>query len=866
MNGRPIRARRIGKVARGWRWAKRNPLVATLAATVVLRVIVGIVATSYWAKIASDKSQQAIESLVNALASAHPSQVQTAIEAIMPFREDAWPLLRRDFAATDGIRRLHIAYGLAGCGQIERQFLISAIADAPQGECDNLAVALAQDRESALEDLKTQAVTATSRVDWRLKTRLATVALHLNDPSIAAEMLQAEPPAAAERQPAVKPTPDWHDPPLDPSWTTVDEATKATLMAAHGMLEERFAFCLDMPWETYLSTIEVLRPSGYRPTRVRPFVHGNQRLVAAVWMRDSVRWHLETSLTAENMPPSDANAERDGLVPSDVAAYLGDRETVLYSLLWSQVAAESERRRVCVGLTNVQYEATTETLRQKGFPAPLSLQACVSADGVRRYAGIWTNQVAETVASPMAEAPGGASGVQYGWPWEDISFAGAGRVPHPLEALRQRLAAMKQLPSAQQDTTEVRLSRAVAHYYLDQPKEALVDLDHLAAEPSVSPYVLLYRALCLAQLGHAEETKEYISKLLLTPAFELYAAGALILTDAWLGKVEEAKRGLDNLLEGIKEDPETLLGTQQQMDVRSGYGGARLAAQLARILFNRDPTDLAAWKHRSLVLLRHREISWLDGRREISAVENGPGVVFEIENDPAFAPLFDEPDFQSLVAQSVAARSYAGVWREGSQFKSSVEAGRALEEQQQVAKNRNTENFRPVAVAVGALPEQPDLRSTIVWNRPLAPPPPLSVWDPIQRTMFIDYFPTWSGSPEKLAEGLRGVENASLRSGMCLAIGSVSEPSADATKTLRELLADWFANARDGGTHGAAGWALRSWGLPIPEIRNEPNGRDGCDWYITKTGLTMIRVPTGEIQLSDNDDRTRRRKADLHCA
>ena len=74
-----------------------------------------------------------------------------------------------------------------------RPFLIGAIAAAPAEECDNIATALANDREATLQDLQNAAATATSKQDWKLKTRLGTVALYLNDPSIAAEMLRGDP-------------------------------------------------------------------------------------------------------------------------------------------------------------------------------------------------------------------------------------------------------------------------------------------------------------------------------------------------------------------------------------------------------------------------------------------------------------------------------------------------------------------------------------------------------------------------------------------------------------------------------------------------------------------------------------------------
>jgi hypothetical protein len=46
LKGEPIKARRIGKVTRGWRWAYRNPAVTALATTVLVAVLAGTVVSS----------------------------------------------------------------------------------------------------------------------------------------------------------------------------------------------------------------------------------------------------------------------------------------------------------------------------------------------------------------------------------------------------------------------------------------------------------------------------------------------------------------------------------------------------------------------------------------------------------------------------------------------------------------------------------------------------------------------------------------------------------------------------------------------------------------------------------------------------
>ena len=199
--------------------------------------------------------QKSVDDAMVTLQSAHGTAVPVVIDNLRRLpRSLVKQELHSRFDSADDNRKLSLAYALAepDFGQVNRPFLIDAIASAAAEECDNIATALGHDREAAVADLKNAAATATTKQDWKLKTRLATVALYLNDTKIAAEMLQAEPPAAAEPQTVVEAKPDWHDAPMDPNWTLVTDATKAEIEAAHGLLEERCAFCLDMPWTSFL--------------------------------------------------------------------------------------------------------------------------------------------------------------------------------------------------------------------------------------------------------------------------------------------------------------------------------------------------------------------------------------------------------------------------------------------------------------------------------------------------------------------------------------------------------------------------------------------------------------------------------------
>ena len=56
LRGEPIRARAVGRLERGWRWCKRNPVVAGLTSAVAAALIAGTVVSSYFAAEANDRA------------------------------------------------------------------------------------------------------------------------------------------------------------------------------------------------------------------------------------------------------------------------------------------------------------------------------------------------------------------------------------------------------------------------------------------------------------------------------------------------------------------------------------------------------------------------------------------------------------------------------------------------------------------------------------------------------------------------------------------------------------------------------------------------------------------------------------------
>ncbi|MCS7468726.1 protein kinase [Stieleria sp. ICT_E10.1] len=58
LDGRPVRARPIGRVQRGWRWCRRNPLVASLLSLLGLSLVIGLAVSSSLAILANSRAYE----------------------------------------------------------------------------------------------------------------------------------------------------------------------------------------------------------------------------------------------------------------------------------------------------------------------------------------------------------------------------------------------------------------------------------------------------------------------------------------------------------------------------------------------------------------------------------------------------------------------------------------------------------------------------------------------------------------------------------------------------------------------------------------------------------------------------------------
>jgi serine/threonine protein kinase/formylglycine-generating enzyme required for sulfatase activity len=169
---------------------------------------------------------------------------------------------------------------------------------------------------------------------------------------------------------AKKATFQWNDPLLDPKWIRPDAALVSRIESAQGLLAERFAFCQTMPLDDFLNMVELLRPSGYCPTRCRPYDDGKIVRVTAVWIRDNREWRIVSGKTAAEVQSHDQANQEEAYQPIDVAGYLVSGQGTpkeRYICVWMKQANSKEERRLFVGLDSEAYVQLTSTWGRDGI-------------------------------------------------------------------------------------------------------------------------------------------------------------------------------------------------------------------------------------------------------------------------------------------------------------------------------------------------------------------------------------------------------------------------------------------------------------------------------------------------------------------
>jgi formylglycine-generating enzyme required for sulfatase activity len=225
LTGEPIVARPISVVERSWRWCRRRPLIPSVVAAVLA---VSIVAGLLYRQAAQQSLRREVAMTVDAAQKSRGAAVPYAIRelkrlpAVMVLDE-----IHRRYSDAAVLGKLALAYVLVEYGQTDIDFLLSQIKESGPDEVDNFVTAFGRERNRTLTAIQTLAKRSQSdEPDWSLKARLAIVALHLDDQTMAADMCRIDDrPDPVERTVFIDELSGWHGAlaNLRPSSRTIDD-------------------------------------------------------------------------------------------------------------------------------------------------------------------------------------------------------------------------------------------------------------------------------------------------------------------------------------------------------------------------------------------------------------------------------------------------------------------------------------------------------------------------------------------------------------------------------------------------------------------------------------------------------------------
>ncbi len=703
--------------------------------------------------------------------------------------------------------------------------------------------------------------------------------------------------------------PDWKDATPDPAWIEPSPAIRAQIESAHGLMTERFAFCQDMPLATFLEVAEVLRLSGYRPTRVRPIVErlslsvqtpaanhresspsepepvaadlnggDHERLgqssssVSAIWVRDGKRWQLDASLKKSELPAPDEPASKDGLLLTDIAVIptLDESSESRFLSLWSDPDHPDEHHRVTIDVNEAELPATQSFMQQQGFSSQSTIAVRTDSSGQRRYTAIWSNQ-----GAPSELRPAYAGFELVDQPQWDVAVAPAAKLPDPLEYYREQLTEFESLPPEALQDPSVIYTRAMAHYRLDNLELALADFDSLPETTLQESTLLRFRALTLLRLGKVKDGKITLGKYLLSDALFVDKVCIQMIASVWQGEFEDAWSQLETASAAFAEKPDDLLAVA---------GATAICSGAAR---TRDVNQSQKFRDRTFELLQQ-------------VVAGGAEYTHSISSSLNFVSLHNDPRFHEFLSQLKAPAAYAALWRADTQFDSRLLETVPVSRLNEQLKPLLAAGFRPFSIAIAEPQSRTDLPSekisgreplcSMILHRPLIPDEAKEslaieqaaaattllrlnasdkVWplfqdqpDPRLRSYVLHRLATYGVDPQSLFTQLRQETEVSRQRSLILGLGEFARAnllSPEQTTAVTADLAKRYADSPDSGIHGAAEWTLRQLKADsiISEVRAAfSTGHVVGDrrWYLTRTGSKTSEGSSMAFAIIDASD------------
>jgi len=652
--------------------------------------------------------------------------------------------------------------------------------------------------------------------------------------------------------------PKWGDAALDPSWTSPDASSVRQIQSAHGLIEERFAFCQTMSLDEFVQVAEKLRAAGYRPSRFRPYASGDSVQVAAVWTRDGRQWHLAPGLPADEIRKVDEELRAEGFMPVDAAGYVTTEAGKLvenYVAVWVKRADDHEDARLYVAAPYEEHKAIYAELEKAGFLFHHSLQEFRGSDGQQKYCGVkfksdekstftWNNFASVYEGKEYLD--------RTHW---DIAVSNAPQTRTTEETYTIALAEAEEKLKAKPDDSGARYARAVANLYLGNDERALDDFTSLIEKDPTGAKVYQYRAMVHARMGKEEEANKDLAKFIELGKSRVNQAYVEAIVSAYLGQDEEGMKQLELHIQERSNDNGFL------------YDAACAYAIASRALSEDKPPKSKEYGERAVALLEE-------------TVAHGYDNYSLMQTDPDLDSIHDHSGYQDLLRKAQVDRRYAAVWNGGTEYESVESHGLLPQDHFALCKELVSQGYRPFGISVAAIGEGRSLVSASVWHRPLVSEEEKEevaqrqanaavallrmgeeeeVWpllkhddyphDPRVRSWIIHRLcPMGAGVNAIIARLREDRDDVSIRRALILTLGEYEDLAPADREPLVGTLLDMYRDNPDPGIHGAAEWLLRKWNQEetLREI-DKPLATgelmDARQWYVNTQGQTMIVIP-----------------------
>jgi formylglycine-generating enzyme required for sulfatase activity len=667
--------------------------------------------------------------------------------------------------------------------------------------------------------------------------------------------------------------PDWEDSPLPPAWRKpLDPGLLGKIKSAEGLVHERFVFCQTLPLAEFKVVADGLRAAGYRPSRYRPYPLGQAVQVAAIWTRDGLDWRVDQELSAAQLRQKNAEWQKQGYQPVDVATYLS-ADAERYAGLWVQAPAKGCLTELAAGLTEEQLRAKVEKLAKEGYE-PTLLAALAAADGTSRFAALWSKP-----ASPPAAGAGSSisfTGFEPDYSGENhmdalqinVQLSKAGSVPTTQQRFTQELKDAEKGLRAKADDADLRFRRGLAYLSLGQLDKAVDDLAWFVGKQPKNAAGYRHRALALARQGKSKEAKADLAKFqesLPDPESVAYLDAVIA---AYLGEDNAGMKRLETALARPVRKAEHL------------YLAVRAYAVASQAVAANDKPRSQAHADRALALLKE-------------LVADGHADYVAIQTEADLDPIRQDPKFTALLAAWHVERQYVALWQLSVRSQSTEVHGLEPGEHQARCKELLGQGYRPVSIAVVRLATGQPVVTASVWQRPLVADGDKEhlakrqaaaavalfrlgqadkVWpllqhrpDPRLRSYLIHRLRPLGADPQALVRQLDAAREVSERRALLLSLGeyTLEQAAADGGNELLSKVVGIYRKDPDAGMHGAAEWLLRQWHQEqrLQEIKQDwvknpkeragrqdaiqqelakPGASAGPLWYMNGQGQTMV--------------------------